>query len=841
MQPITPDDATEVQRSPSRPASAAHDAQFAPGTMVADRYRIVSLLGSGGMGEVYRADDVKLGQRVALKYIPPRIPLDRLYQEVRIGREISHPNVCRLHDIVEIGGQRFISMEYVDGEDLASLLRRIGRLPADKALALARDLCAGLAAAHERGFIHRDLKPANVMIDGRGNARITDFGLAVLADEGGRDFGGTPLYMAPEQLEHGAATVRSDIYALGLVLYEMFTGRRVFQAKTTPELRSAHSLEKTRPSTLVRELDPAVERAILRCLEEDPRNRPASVREVMVMLPGGDPLQAAIAAGQTPSPQLVAAAGPAGGIEPGRAWAMLVACLVLMLVAVLLREQGNVTSRIDEIKPADALVADARAVIRALGYDPRQADSNGRFVHDFPYRTGFARAYPDAKAIPAAAAPFLYRDAPSLLVPRNDFSIVGRDDPPQNVPGMTTVLLDAAGRLREFRRVPPARTPSSSPAVDWSPAFRAAGLDPARFREDQPQWSPPVGSDRRYAWRDADGLRVEAASLAGAKTWFVVLEPWTEPLAPAPVSRQHTLAIVMLLVLVTACILALRNVRAGSGDRRGARVVGLFAMAAIAASSLLTAHHVPAPALEWNLVLRIAGYAAFNGLFSWICYLAIEPQARRRWPRMLVGWTRVLSGRWRDPLVGTEVLTGLLLAGAGVAAGAGVRQFLERFASLPPVNALAETPAAHFGATLGILLDSTTTAVIYGFGWVTLLVLFRRLLRSDLVAWILVPLAIGLTAFTGERPLFSMAIAAGPILATWIALRFSGLLTAMASITFFLASNWTPFAFGADTPFAGRAVFILGAFAALAVYAFYLSLAGRPLFGSAMVEDEAAA
>ncbi|HYR29901.1 MAG TPA: serine/threonine-protein kinase, partial [Thermoanaerobaculia bacterium] len=281
MDPITPDAATEVHVATPRSSPDAHDARFAPGTMVADRYRIVSLLGSGGMGEVYRADDVKLGQRVALKHVPSRFPVDQLYREVRIGREISHPNVCRLHDVVEVNGQRFISMEYVDGEDLASLLRRIGRLPSDKALALTRDLCAGLAAAHDRGFIHRDLKPANVMIDGRGSARITDFGLAALADEGGRDFGGTPLYMAPEQLEHGTATVRSDIYALGLVLFEMFTGRRVFDARTTAQLRDQHALTKTRPSTLVRELDPVIERVILRCLDEDPRQRPASVREVM--------------------------------------------------------------------------------------------------------------------------------------------------------------------------------------------------------------------------------------------------------------------------------------------------------------------------------------------------------------------------------------------------------------------------------------------------------------------------------------------------------------------------------------------------------------------------------
>ena len=146
----------------------------------------MSLLGRGGMGEVYRAEDLKLGQAVALKFLPDPIDqakLSRFYGEVRLGRQVAHPNVCRIYDVIEADARHFLVMEYVDGEDLASLLRRIGRLPQDKGLEIARGLCAGLAAAHEKGILHRDLKPANVMIDGRGQPRIMDFGLAVLAAE----------------------------------------------------------------------------------------------------------------------------------------------------------------------------------------------------------------------------------------------------------------------------------------------------------------------------------------------------------------------------------------------------------------------------------------------------------------------------------------------------------------------------------------------------------------------------------------------------------------------------------------------------------------------------------
>src|SRR5262249_28086300 len=155
---------------------------LAPGSIIAGRYRLVALLGRGGMGEVYRADDLTLDHPAALKFLPERVGADELHlaqfhNELRVARQASHKNVCRLYDLGEAAGRRFLTMEYIDGEDLASLLRRIGRIPEDKALDLARQLCAGLAAAHDRGVLHRDLKPANVMIDGEGNVRITDFGL----------------------------------------------------------------------------------------------------------------------------------------------------------------------------------------------------------------------------------------------------------------------------------------------------------------------------------------------------------------------------------------------------------------------------------------------------------------------------------------------------------------------------------------------------------------------------------------------------------------------------------------------------------------------------------------
>src|SRR4051812_12544531 len=221
-------------------ASGIDHGAFTPGTLLGTRYRIVGLLGRGGMGEVYRADDLTLGQPVALKFLRGDEPTlaARLRDETRTARQVSHPNVCRVHDVAEWNGRPFVSMEYVDGEDLSSLLRRIGRLPSDKAIEIVRQVCAGLGAAHDRGVLHRDLKPANVMLDGRGKVRITDFGLASFADDDrAGEVAGTPAYMAPEQITGGRLSPQTDVYAVGLLLFELLTGSPADRSTTVAERR----------------------------------------------------------------------------------------------------------------------------------------------------------------------------------------------------------------------------------------------------------------------------------------------------------------------------------------------------------------------------------------------------------------------------------------------------------------------------------------------------------------------------------------------------------------------------------------------------------------------------
>src|SRR5260370_27553381 len=241
-------------------------------------------------------------------------------------------------------------MEYVEGEDLASRLRGIGRLAPEKALEISRQLCAGLAAAHDKGVVHRDLKPGNIMLDGQGHLRITDFGLAGVAGELKDIRSGTPAYLSPEQRSGQEVTARSDIYALGVVLHEVFTGKR-------PSPDSSHP-----------DLAPEVDRVIRRCLAEEPAKRPASALQVAAALPGGDPLAAALAAGETPSPEMVAASGESGGLRPIGALALLAGVTVSVTAAILMNAQTQLYRRVPLEKTPDVLAEPSRNILRSVGY-----------------------------------------------------------------------------------------------------------------------------------------------------------------------------------------------------------------------------------------------------------------------------------------------------------------------------------------------------------------------------------------------------------------------------------------------------------------------------------------
>jgi serine/threonine protein kinase len=257
--------------------------------VLGQRYDILEEAGRGAMGQVYKARDRETGEIVALKLIKPEIASDpamveRFKSELLFARKITHKNVCRVYEFSRVGGIAYISMEFVDGESLRSVLKRFASLTPRKGIDLALQMCAGLKEAHAQGIVHRDLKPENVMIDRQGNVKLMDFGIARSMEAMTLLTGsmvGTPAYMAPEQASGKSVDHRADIYAFGLMLYEMFTGVQPFRADNLVALAMKHVQESPRPP---REIEPGIsaplEGAILKCLEKAPDNRFQSIAEL---------------------------------------------------------------------------------------------------------------------------------------------------------------------------------------------------------------------------------------------------------------------------------------------------------------------------------------------------------------------------------------------------------------------------------------------------------------------------------------------------------------------------------------------------------------------------------
>jgi hypothetical protein len=850
-------------------ADSADGARFATGTMLTERYRIVSLLGRGGMGEVYKAEDLKLKQIVALKFLPEAITQDgaalaRFHNEVRITRQISHPNVCRVYDIAEVDGRHFLSMEFIDGEDLSVLLRRIGRLPGDKATEIARQLCAGLAAAHDTGVLHRDLKPANVMIDGRGKARITDFGLAVAAAElnGKEAVAGTPGYMAPEQLANKQLTQRSDIYSLGLVLYELFTGKRVFESNNLHDVMKLHETSApTSPSSHVKDIDPLVEKVILRCLEKDPSKRPSSAIQVAAALPGGDPLAAALAAGETPSPEMVAAAGEKTGLRPVVAVACLAAIMVGLIIYAFLSNRVNWQAQVMHENSPDALGHKANEIIQRLGYTNRPTDT----ASGLRYHSTYLRYLEQNSAsstnwsvfIRAQPSPifFWYRQSPRYLEVAGwgNGGWVSEDDPPHDVSGMVSARLDSQGRLIRFTAVPPQVDESSEkpPPPDWAPLLAAAGFDPAKLTSTEAKWTAPTAFDARAAWtgvyadRPEISLRIEAAAYRGKPVYFQIVGPWTQPsrmqaIQPSTRMRvQYTIDLLsVVMILLVAVLLARHNVRKGRGDRRGAFRLALFIFAVSILAWIFGANHAPTRNEIFRFfVIAVSLALLLAGLF-WLVYLALEPYVRRRWPNTIIAWSRVLSGNLRDPLVGRDVLVGILV-GIIQALIYWLEDLVRFLLNSPPQwdVPLDAWIGLRYLIASGFMINSLNS-ILFALFLFSGMFLFRALTRRQwLATGIFFSIGVVQSVLGSSQPMVTLPFACFLIaLAIIVLLRF-GFLAFVISLFVNGLLLRVPITTNFSAWYASSFFVVLIAVMTLAAFAFHTSLGGRKLFEGKLLDE----
>jgi serine/threonine protein kinase len=833
---------------------------FVAGTILQSRYRILGLLGRGGMGEVYKAEDIKLSQTVALKFLPDKLQqdaaaLERFHAEVRNARQVSHPNVCRVFDISEIDGRHFLSMEYIDGDDLSSLLRRVGRLPSERAIEIARQLCVGLSAIHKAGILHRDFKPANVIIDSNGRARITDFGIAGVEEEiSSETFRvGTPAYMSPEQIGGRDVSVRSDIYSLGLLLYEIFTGKQAFSADSIPELiRKQQTETPTNPSDYVKGIDPLVESVIAQCLEKDPADRPASALHVAMALPGGNPMQIALDAGQTPSPEMIAATPKKGVVAPRIAMSAVVLFVGFMLFTTYSNGLYKSYSYIPLQKSPEILAEKVQSMIKSFGYTDRPADVKYRF----DFNDSFTKYAAENEAMSnlgerlSTGQPYVmvltYRQSPQPLEPwytRRVFFF----DPPLTVPGMVNVSTDTTGRLIEFSAVPPALSAVKTdwPPVDWSKFFVEAGLDIKKFETTDPVWTPPVAFDGRSAWNGVMAdfadipIRIEAASFEGKPVYFRVVAPWNKPAEDlhtvTPDNRAGTFIMlgVLTMILVGVIVLVWHNVQTGRADLRGSFRLALFSLAIGLLVSLIQSDHTFAAFTEFSILASILKDVVFLSLVAGLVYCALEPFVRRWWSECLISWSRLLAGDFRDPMVGRDILIGALAAGSHgliVNLAGLINQF--GFGGTNPItNQFWWDATNSFLRSIGVLLQNLQAAVITALSMLTTILIFYFFTRNKKVSLALFGIL-----------LFSITFADGTLSAIdYIALALSvilllatlakfGLLAMISTMFFARVVLLHPTTFDTTSILFPQSTVVILIVSALVAYAAYISIGQQRLW-----------
>lgn len=838
---------------------------FVAGTVLASRYRIIGLVGKGGMGEVYKAEDIKLSQMVALKFLPDSYQndsemLERFHAEVRIARQVSHVNVCRVFDIGEIEGRHFLSMEFVDGDDLSDLLTRVGRFTSERAVEVSRQLCVGMEAIHKAGILHRDFKPANIIIDKKGVARITDFGIAGIESEIAKDGirAGTPAYMAPEQITGKEVSARSDIYALGLVIYEIFTGKQAFIADNVVDLIKKHQTETpTNPSEIVKGIDPLVESVIAQCLEKDPKNRPQTALHVAMALPGGNPLQIALDAGRTPSPEMVAASPKKGALRPAVAVSMLAVVIFGVVILMATSKQMYLNRLVPLDRPPEVLRERGRELVEKFGYKPVDFYSAFECPCGDPPYIGYLRQHDQspgrwqnlADGQPATFR-FMYRSSPEPLAPLSERAI-RFDDPKNDVPGMARLLLDTKGRLIYFSGVPPRVDEPTAPAGDfeWAGIFREAGFELAAFEPVPSQWTPPQAFDERraflgkYPYQQDIEIRVEAAAYRGKLVNFEIVEPWTKAVTlsgppEGTLSGVSLLLVVYFTVLFISAWLAFKNVRGGRSDIKGASLVATSLFAGRMLVWALATHHI-ASFGEFILLMNGLQSALYYAAMAGFMYLAFEPYLRKTAPERVISWNRLLAGDWRDPLVGRDILIGCTAGSVTVVLYILLDGIIPMLLGIPPVLAVTNPPD-NIGGILGgvagvpeFILVQLSGALIGGFIGSFLILFLGLLLRRKWLGgvaaflifsaiMVLNGVGLGVSRFDMVSGIISMGIL------VFVGTRFG----VVAFVALFLFVGITSRAVTTDFSawYAGEFTVFSLLLIGLAILGFYTSTAGQKLW-----------
>ncbi len=789
--------------------------ELAMGTWFDERFLIGHRIGQGGMGTVYLAEDRVLNKRVAVKTFDKDVVTqfrEQVVAETALAQRVTHINVCRIHDIKLGHEPAYLTMEYIDGEDLDQTLLRIGRFVPERALQVACEICQGLSAAHEQGVIHRDIKPRNIMLDSSGIVRITDFGLARISyGIEPSSIAGTLNYMAPEQQQGHGTSELSDIYALGLVLHEIYTGQ--LPAGWGPASSDLATSGWIPPSRLVPELDSRVERTILRCLQTDPTARPQSVRAIMGELAGTDRLTLSLSDYSLRS------------TAPLR-W-MTIAALVGLVLCWLTSPFRPLEQTDFELASPRRYQERATALIAEFGHQlagQRDHQASG-FVYSFPYRNEPREAN--------QSLGYWYRQAAGPLTPtvmslnRNQPPTrVHTQDPPWTEPAMLGLELNTQGHLREYRHVPAAQGMGRAPANlerELEQLFSAANLKYQAFERQSFEPAPglwlagvfgALGTDLLFrVVGDSDHPTVVLVGIKEQRvTHFRVTNRTNETSFSNPFADNlnDVLFLVVSMGGMLWVVLSKRNSSSREGDAHAAKVTAAIVFSSLAASTVLSESHT----LDLHQEIGLIQLGLLNALFwsalLWLLYVSLAPMVRRELPRSIDGWRRVTHGQFRHPQVALWTICGAMLGTLAppilMTAHALVRHGLGlpmRY-GIPPI----ESPAIEsmFGLA-SVYCSSLANSIYFAFALVLFPMLLMKIIDNFRVAvclaWGINSIFYGAYYGAGVEPWWDWSLFCG-YMSLWAALHLAvalrgGVLAAavhlwVSSIIFYtpftLSENW---------------------------------------------------